>query len=66
MTAAVGSTFSYLRHLTRKNTLTNARRNIADHYDLVRSASLSRSEWSTLENLAYLTSDRRSGKSSRY
>jgi hypothetical protein len=52
VTAAVGSTFSYLRHLTRKNTLTNARRNIADHYDLVSSARLSRSEWSKLVHLA--------------
>lgn len=34
LTAFIGSASSYLRHLSRSNTLTNARRNIAAHYDL--------------------------------
>ncbi|KAI5084243.1 hypothetical protein GOP47_0000412 [Adiantum capillus-veneris] len=34
LTAVIGSASSYLRHLSNRNTLTNARRNIAAHYDL--------------------------------
>eukprot|EP00250_Pteridium_aquilinum_P016572 c23167_g1_i1 orf=236-2836(+) len=34
LTSIVGSASSYLRHLLKGNTLTNARRNIAAHYDL--------------------------------
>ena len=35
LTAALGSATSYLRHVMRNNSLTNARRNISQHYDLV-------------------------------
>ncbi|MCO5586055.1 hypothetical protein L7F22_039994 [Adiantum nelumboides] len=34
LTAVIGSASSYLRHLSNRNTLTNARRNVAAHYDL--------------------------------
>ncbi|MCO5601575.1 hypothetical protein L7F22_055698 [Adiantum nelumboides] len=34
LTAVIGSASSYLRHLSHRNTLTNARRNVAAHYDL--------------------------------
>eukprot|EP00897_Mesotaenium_endlicherianum_P008430 jgi/Mesen1/7615/ME000397S06675 len=34
MTAVLGSAADYVRHLLRYNSLTNARRNIANHYDL--------------------------------
>jgi hypothetical protein len=35
LTSAMDSAISYLRHLLRSNTLTNSRRNISQHYDLV-------------------------------
>ena len=34
-TAALGSAWQYGKHLLRNNNLTNARRNISSHYDLV-------------------------------
>ncbi|KAH7296490.1 hypothetical protein KP509_26G025200 [Ceratopteris richardii] len=34
LTSVIGSASSYFRHLLRNNSLTNARRNIAAHYDL--------------------------------
>lgn len=35
LTSALDSAVSYLRHTLRQNSLTNSRRNISQHYDLV-------------------------------
>jgi cyclopropane-fatty-acyl-phospholipid synthase len=40
LTAGVASAKYFLRHISRKNTVTQTRQNISQHYDLVSSAVL--------------------------
>jgi len=54
LTAGVASAKYFLRHISRKNSVTQTRQNISQHYDLVSNASTSHSALGSPLCLQYL------------